>query len=267
MSLFDPVGWLDYMIEHPKRSVAIVLALLFAAWLQFWEMPQFVVLHRVPNFMMDHKTEDQDKSGVPETPSGSIGKLAIWDEHGNVSEGNIRYITSYAEGWDGLGESWPLLLAIIIVTGTAGWAGGHIFRDNAYAMDHERDLAELTERYESTLAIANRNSANAEKLDRVSQARYNAAYQKETDLERREKAVAERQLDIEKTVEEKVRITNKQFQKLQEDHKNRCYKMEGLEKEKIEHKRKNIALEKEIVQLSEANLVLTKENLRLKREK
>jgi len=51
-----------------------------------------------------------------------------------------------------------------------------------------------------------------------------------------------------------AKAVTKQFQSLQEDYRKRCHKMEGLENEKIDLKRKNISLEMEVIKLQEENL-------------
>lgn len=74
-----------------------------------------------------------------------------------------------------------------------------------------------------------------------------------------------RVMEVNKNWEENTQSTRKQLQHLQEDHKNRGNKMEGLEKDKIDLKRKNIILEKENIELRQENLDLMKENLALKK--
>lgn len=179
---------------------------------------------------------------------------------------HARECLEVAEGWDALMAIWPLSLILVIVSLTAGIAGGYALRDDDNAASHERDLSDLESKYQWRIEIADRNYRQAEIWESSSRRRSREADQKEAAVKRREKSLEEKERDIDKIVEERVQSTRKQLQGLQEDHKNRCHKMEGLEKEKIDLKRKNISLEKEVIKLQEENLALTKENLALKRK-
>lgn len=197
-----------------------------------------------------------------------ISENAEWI-FGKYSSGRIvhaRQCLEVVEGWDGMRAIWPLSLTLLIVSLAAGIAGGYALRDDDNADRHRRELSDLESRYRQRIEAADRKYEQAGIWESSSRRRSREADQKEAAAKRREKAVDEKEQNIDKIVEEKVQTVRKQFQGLQEDHRNRCHKMEGLEKEKIELKRKNISLEKEIIKLQEENLALTKENLALKRK-
>lgn len=197
-----------------------------------------------------------------------ISENAEWI-FGKYSSGRIvhaRQCLEVAEGWDGLTAIWPLSLTLLIVSLAVGIAGGYALRDDDNADRHRRELSDLESRYRQRIEAADRKYEQAGIWESSSRRRSREADQKEAAAKRREKAVEEKEQNIDKIVEEKVQAIRKQFQGLQEDHRNRCHKMEGLEKEKIDLKRKNISLEKEVLKLQEENLALTKENLTLKRK-
>lgn len=179
---------------------------------------------------------------------------------------HARECLEVAEGWDALTAIWPLSVVLVIVSLAAGVAGGYALRDDDNAERHKRELSDLESRYRQRIEVADRKYSQGEIWESNSRRRFREVDQKEAAVKRREKAVEEKERDIEKIVEERVLAIRKQFQSLQEDHRNRCHKMEGLEKEKIDLKRKNISLEKEVLKLQEENLALTKENLALKRK-
>lgn len=199
----------------------------------------------------------------------NISDKAGWI-YGKYSSGSVvhaRECLEFAEGWDALEAFWPLSLVLLVVSLITGVAGGYDLRDNDNAVYHERELSDLESKYQQRIDVADNKYRQADIWESNSRRRFKEADQKEADIKRREKSVAEKELEIVKTAEEKVLATQKQFQHLQEDHNKRGHKMEGLEKEKIELKRKNIALEKDLLKLHEDNLALTKENLALKRGK
>lgn len=189
---------------------------------------------------------------------------------GKYSSGRIvhaRQCLEIAEGWDGLTAIWPFSLALIIVSLITGTAGGYALRDDDNADRHKRELSDLESRYRQRIEAADRKYEQGEIWESNSRRRFKEADQKEADANRREKAAEEKERDIDKIVEERVQAFKKQFQHLQEDHKNRGHKMEGLEKDKVELKRIVLAKDKEIIQLGEENLAMRKEILSLKREK
>lgn len=179
---------------------------------------------------------------------------------------HARECLEVAVGWDALTAIWPLSLTLVIVSLAAGIACGFAIRDDDNADRHRRELTDLEGSYQQKIKGADRKYEQAETWETNSRKRFKEAEQKEAAVTRREKAAEEKEQNIDKIVEEKVQAIRKQFQGLQEDHRNRCHKMEGLEKEKLELKRKNISLEKEVIKLQEENLALTKENLALKRK-
>lgn len=195
-----------------------------------------------------------------------ISENADWI-FGKYSSGKVvhaRQCLEVAEGWDALTAIWPLSLILLIVSLTAGMAGGYALRDDDNADRHERDLSDLERKYQWRIEIADRNYRQAEIWESTSRRRSSEADQKEAAVKRREKSLEEKERDVEKIVEERVQATRKQLQGLQEDHKNRCHKMEGLEKEKIDLKRKNISLEKEVLKLQEENLAGAQEKIKRK---
>lgn len=199
----------------------------------------------------------------------NISKNAGWI-YGKYSSGKVvhaRECLEVAEGWDALEAIWPLALVLLVVSHVAGIAGGFAFRDNDNAANHERELSDLESKYQQRIEVADRKYSQGEIWESNSRKRSREADQKEADIKRRENSVAKKELEIEKIVDEKVLATKKLLQSIQEDHTKRGHKMEGLEKEKIELKRKNITLEKDIFKLHEDNLALAKENLELKKEK
>lgn len=189
---------------------------------------------------------------------------------GKYSSGKIvhaRECVQFASGWDALSAIWPLSLALVIVSLTIGATGGYILRQNDNVEEHKRELYELERKYIHQYHAPVNNSIQSEAVMAFARARIKEAEDREADVKRREKAVAEKEQNIEKAVEEKVQPIRKQLQRLQEDHKNRGYKMEGLEKDKVELKRRNLSLEKENLTFQEKILELTKEIKALKSEK
>ena len=189
---------------------------------------------------------------------------------GKYSSGKIvhaRECVQFASGWDALLAIWPLSLALVIVSLTTGAAGGYILRQYDNAEEHKRELYELERKFIRKYHAPVNNSIQSEGMMAFARTRIKEAEGKEAVIKRREKAVAEKEQNIETTVEEKVQSIKKQLQSLQEDHEKRRFKMESQEKEKIELKRKNLSLEKEMLKLQEEQLALTKENLMFKRGK
>lgn len=187
---------------------------------------------------------------------------------GKYSSGRVVYVRQCREvvgGWDALAAIWPLSLTLFILSITTGISGGYALRDDENADRYKRELSDLESKYRQDIETADRKYSQAESWEYNSRRRSREADQKEATMKSREKMLYKKELEIEKTVEEKVQSVRKQLQSLQEDHKNRCHKMEGLEKDKIDQKRKNISLEKEILKLQEENLVLLKENQALKK--
>ena len=202
----------------------------------------------------------------PEADSFSDNAEWIYVQYHGGRIVHARECLEVAIGWDALTAIWPLSLTLVVVSFAVGIAGGYALREDDNADRHRRELLDLENRYRQKIDAADRKYDQAGIWETNSRRRFKEADQKEAAAKRREKAVEEKEQNIDKTVEEKVQAIRKQFQGLQEDHRNRCHKMEGLEKEKIELKRKNISLEKEVIKLQEENLALTKENLALKRK-
>ena len=199
----------------------------------------------------------------------SISENADWI-FGRFSSGKIvhaRECLEIAEGWDAVGSIWPLYLALVVVSLTAGTAWGYYLRGNDNAADHDREISVLEQKYRRYVEDANKKYQEAENKDAQSQSRMREVIDREGWVKYVEKAAEEKVRDIEKTKGEEVEAVKKQLQNLQEDHKNRGHKMEGLEKDKIDLKRKYISNEKEILKLQEDNIALKKENLALKKEK
>jgi hypothetical protein len=66
--------------------------------------------------------------------------------------------------------------------------------------------------------------------------------------------------------DENTKALRKRLQTVEDGHRNRLQKIEGLEKDKFDLKKKNTTLERENIQLGLENLRLIKENLALKKE-
>ncbi|NVN91200.1 MAG: hypothetical protein HXX11_11440 [Desulfuromonadales bacterium] len=125
----------------------------------------------------------------------------------------------------------------------------------------------MEEKYKQRIDGAERNCRQAEIWENSARNKVKDADQKLAEVKRLLNILTEREKNIEKDADERVQAMRKQLQHLQEDHRNRLNKMEGLEKDKLELKRKNNTLERENIRFGEENLALIKENMALKQGK
>ena len=184
---------------------------------------------------------------------GSSSENPVWF-FGKISGGRTVYIRDfldYAEGWDALLALWPLHLFLVMVSVIIGVFGGCFFRDRYNAMKYEK-------LYRDEIQQARANFCKAKAIEADSMKRFRAAKETESAVNRQMKSIGEKELEIEKHVALRVQGTIHQLQSLQEDHKKRGAKMENMEKEKIELKRKNFYIEKELMKLQDENLELIK---------
>ena len=192
--------------------------------------------------------------------SGDFPKDSGW-VYCKISEGHIVYVReclNSVKGWDALLALWPLHLFLVIVSATSGVFGGCFFRDRYNAMKYEK-------LYRDEIQQARADFCKAKAIEADSMKRFRAAKETESAVNRQMKSIGEKELEIEKHVALRVHGTIHQLQSLQEDHKKRGAKMENMEKEKIELKRKNFYIEKELMKLQDENLELIKSLQKLKR--
>ena len=192
--------------------------------------------------------------------SGDFPKDSGW-VYCKISEGHIVYVReclNSVKGWDALLALWPLHLFLVIVSATSGVFGGCFFRDRYNAMRYEK-------LYRDEIQQARADFCKAKAIEADSMKRFRAAKETESVVNRQMKSIGEKELEIEKHVALRVQGTIHQLQSLQEDHKKRGAKMENMEKEKIELKRKNFYIEKELMKLQDENLELIKSLQKLKR--
>ena len=191
--------------------------------------------------------------------SGEISENPVWF-FGKINDERIDYIREFldfAEGWDALLALWPLHLFLVIVSVTSGVFGGCFFRDRYNSMKYE-------ERYRDEIKQARAQFCEAKLIEEKSRVRLIDAKKTESAVNRQMNSILEKELDIEKIVAGRIQGTIHQLQGLQEDHKKRGAKMENMEKEKIELKRKNFYIEKELMKLQDENLELIKSLQKLK---
>jgi hypothetical protein len=192
--------------------------------------------------------------------SGDFPKDSGW-VYCKISEGHIVYVReclNSVKGWDALLALWPLHLFLVIVSATSGVFGGCFFRDRYNAMKYEK-------KYRDEIQQARAQICEAKDIDEQSRIRLSAAKEAESAVTRQLKSIREKESDIEKIVVGRIQGTIHQLQSLQEDHKKRGAKVENMEKEKIELKRKNFYIEKELMKLQDENLELIKSLQKLKR--
>jgi hypothetical protein len=192
--------------------------------------------------------------------SGSSSENPVWF-FAKISDGRVIYFNEfldYAEGWDALLALWPLHLFLVIVSVSSGVFGGCFFRDRYNAMKYEK-------KYQNEIQRATAQICEAKDIEEQSRIRLCAAKEAESAVNRQLKSIREKELDIEKIVAGRIHGTINQLQGLQEDHKKRGAKVENMEKEKIELKRKNFYIEKELIKLQDENLELIKSLQKLKR--
>lgn len=191
--------------------------------------------------------------------SGSSSEHPVWF-FGKISDGRTVYIREflgYAEGWDALLALWPLYLFLVIVLVSSGVFGGCFFRDRYNALKYEK-------KYRDEIQQARAQICEAKEIEEQSRMRLREVKEAESAANRQLKSVREKELDIEKNVAVRIQGTIHQLQSLQEDHKKRGAKMENMEKEKIELKRKNFYIEKELMKVQDENLELIKSLQKLK---
>lgn len=161
--------------------------------------------------------------------------------------------------------SWPFTITLTLFSLAAGITSNYALKDKKAAELNKQKLSVLENSCQTCIEMAKKKYRLAELWEISFRIQSKEVDKKEAAVSRREIAVAEKEQVIEKLLEEKEQVFNKRLQSLQDDHKNRCHKMECLEKEKFELKRKNISLEKEIIKLQEENIALTKASMDLKR--
>ncbi len=199
----------------------------------------------------------------------AISDTAEWI-YGRYSSGRIVHameVRDAVAGWDALAAIWPIAAILSLVSLAGGVSFGYFTRDNQYAAEHDKALAEQERQYKFKIDHAERLSQQADQKDGQSRRRNREADALEADVKRREVSVTEREQKIMKIIDDQVRDTKKKYENLQEDHNKRGHKMNNLENDKIEFKKKNNALELEILELQEKLHDLTQKNLSLKKGK
>jgi len=199
----------------------------------------------------------------------TISDKAEW-VYGRYSSGTIVHameVRDAVTGWDALAAIWPLAAIMFMVTLVVGVSFGYFTRDNHYAAEHGKALAEQKQQYKFKIDHAEKLSQQADQKDAESRRRNREAEELEANVKRREISVTERELSLAKIIDDHVRETTKKYDNLQADHNKRGHKMNSLENDKVELKKKNNALELEILELQEKMLDLTQKNLSLKKGK
>ncbi len=199
----------------------------------------------------------------------TISDKAEW-VYGRYSSGTIVHameVRDAVTGWDALAAIWPLAAIMFMVTLVVGVSFGYFTRDNQYADEHAKALAEQEHKYKIKIDTADRFFLQADQMDTQSRRRNREADALEADVKRRESSVTERERSLIKIIDDHVRDTKKKYENLQEDHNKRGHKMNNLENDKVELKKKNNALELEILELQEKLHDLTQKNLSLKKGK
>ena len=200
--------------------------------------------------------------------SDSISENPVWF-FGKISDGQITYIReflNYAEGWDALLALWPLHLSLVIVSVTSGVFGGCFFRDRYNAKKYEKF-------YRDEIQQARAQRREAQSMEDESMIRFKKVEEKEFAVKQQMKAVLEKESEIEKIVESRIQGIINQYQSLQkehqslrEDHKKRGAKLENVERENNELKKKLFHNDKELIKLQDENLEFIKSARNLKHD-
>lgn len=199
----------------------------------------------------------------------AISDTAEWI-YGRYSSGSIVHameVRDAVTGWDALGAIWPIAAILSLVSLAGGVSFGYFTRDNQYADEHAKALAEQKQKYQFQIDAADRFFQQADQLDIQSRRRNKDTVELKSNIECRERSVSERELNVQKAVTDLAGEIIKKHEKLQDDFKKRGHKMECLENDKVELKKKNNALDLEILELQEKLHDLTQKNLSLKKGK
>lgn len=198
-----------------------------------------------------------------------ISDTAEWI-YGRYSSGKIVHameVRDAVTGWDALAAIWPLAAILSLVSLVGGVFFGYFTRDNQYADEHAKALTEQEHKYKIKIDTADRFFLQADQMDIQSRRRNKEADALEANVKHREISVTERELNVQKAVTDLAGEIIKKHEKLQEDHNKRGHKMNSLENDKVELKKRNNALDLEILELQEKLHDLTQKNLSLKKGK
>lgn len=191
----------------------------------------------------------------------NISENADWI-FGKYSSGRIVHARQCLEtsiGWDALTDIWPISLALIIVSLTAGIAGGYALRDDDNIERHKRQLAEKDQHYQRYIEVADNKRSQAEIMDQNSRQRFNEATQKQKLADHQLADMGKYVQEMESELTAKIEAAEKQLLHLQEDHKKRGQMVDRLKDEKTDLKLENTALKKEKLLLAQENLKLSEE--------
>lgn len=228
------------MIEHPWRAGAVFTFIVFTFWLYFFELPRFVVIR-----------EDE--------PEAAVGLIGVYGENRKLAASNVRYVSSYAKGLDGVKEVWPLLLFVSIAVGSVSGISGYALRGNINAAQHKRELAGMENFYKFEVEVGQQKYAEAEIMVQNARYRDNESRRRERQAEARISDMTNMMSEIETRAAESIVAIEKKLNHLHEDHKKRGQALDRLKEEKTELKLENTALKKEKLTLTEENLKMSEQ--------
>ena len=197
----------------------------------------------------------------------NISENAGWI-YGKFSSGKVvhaRECLEFAEGWDALEAIWPLSLVLLVLSLTAGIAGGYTLRGDDNADCHRQQLTEKDRHYQQFIEVADNKISQAKIMDQNSRQRFNEATQKQKLADQQITYMTKYVQEMESELTAKLEVFEKQLLHLQEDHKKRGQMVDRLKEEKTELKLENTALKKDKLLLAQENLKLAEENQTIKK--
>lgn len=246
---------IDNMFEHPWRTGVVLSFFVFTLWMYFFELPRFVVIREAE----PAAAVVRGGSMADEDIQYPVGLIGVYSENRKLAASNVRYISSYAKGLDGIKEIWPLLLFVSIAVGSVSGISGYALRGNINAAQHKRELAGMENFYKFEVEVGQRKYAEAEIMVQNARYRDNESRRREKQAEIRISDMTNIMSEIEAKAAESVEAIEKKFKHLQEDHKNRGQALDRLKEEKTELKLENTALKKEKLTLAEENLKMSEQ--------
>ncbi len=243
------------MIEHPWRVGVVFAFIVFAFWLYFFELPRFVVIREAE----PGASVVRGGTKAEEDIQSPVGLICVYGENRKLAASNVRYVSSYAKGLDGVKEVWPLLLFVSVAVGSVSGISGYALRGNINAAQHKRELAGMESFYKFEVEVGQQKYAEAEIMVQNARYRDNESSRREKQAETEISNMVNIMSEIEAKAAESIEAIEKKFKHLQEDHKNRGQALDRLKEEKTELKLENTALKKEKLTLAEENLKMTEQ--------
>lgn len=226
-----------------KYSIALVIMLVIFGWLHFWVIPDLIVSWKAPPPV---------ELKVGDWYYGHLNSKQVTDD--------AIKLKSRHEGWAGVLEVWPLILASAIISivfaGVTGWR----LRGNDAELEANKRVNTELNTLKTNLAKTKADLAQCEDDKYIAIEACKRAMPfveiKEKKAELAIKSADDRVASITREGEEKYNTLEKRFSNLQEDHTKRGQKIERLDKGLT-------AFEKENLLLKIENLKLLKENEKL----